>query len=465
MRYLEIGKEFGDGTTEVEQCKPQKEFEENILRADLHKHSVNVPSQVDNVQSQQLEEAEPKIELGMMVEFMIKEKLYYGCVKWLGTLDIKGKMIELLGLEMETYEIANNSGFFLGQKYFDCPEGKGFFAKTKICRVDRRSGDATSKQDNFNVDRVTSSNKNINPSPSRGIPAIYLENTTELEVRQPALPDLASLPDLPQVTMKKPQPKPRTMIKADAKIEEPVKPSSVSHKDDIVGEQTEMKNEVFKNVEDQCSCAICLEFADEAVECSNCHQVFCQKCIVGLEGCPSCRQTPFRTQPNVILRRIFGSMTTNCTNEGCKERPTRSNLTSHLEKCEWSTIECPNDGCDQKYQKFGSEQHKRQCVYRSEACIGCGHQYKMLDLANHQDQCLFVDVPCMNSNCNEHFLRKDESSHISVCKQQMIRCSFCFFSDTRIQVLHHTIDIHYQEAVGPMSSLAPRSFGASSHQL
>uniref|UniRef100_A0A7M5VBW3 CAP-Gly domain-containing protein n=1 Tax=Clytia hemisphaerica TaxID=252671 RepID=A0A7M5VBW3_9CNID len=149
----ELKKREKEGTTEVEQCKPQKEFEENILRADLHKHSVNVPSQVDNVQSQQLEEAEPKIELGMMVEFMIKEKLYYGCVKWLGTLDIKGKMIELLGLEMETYEIANNSGFFLGQKYFDCPEGKGFFAKTKICRVDRRSGDATSKQDNFNVDR------------------------------------------------------------------------------------------------------------------------------------------------------------------------------------------------------------------------------------------------------------------------------------------------------------------------
>jgi len=317
------------------------------------------------------------------------------------------------------------------------------------------------KEDNFYGQiqvkkEVTSSNTNINPSPSREIPSLYLENTTELEVRQPALPDLASLPDLPQVTMKKPQPKPRTMIKTDAKIEEPVKPSSVSHKDDIVGEQTEMKNEVFKNFEDQCTCAICLELADEAVVCSHCHQVFCQKCIVGLEGCPSCRQNPFTTQPNVNLRRLIGSMTTNCTNEGCKERPTRSNLTSHLEKCEWSTIECPNDGCDQNYQKFGSEQHKRQCVYRSEACIGCGHQYKMLDLANHQDQCLFVDVPCMNSNCNERFLRKDESSHISVCKQQIIRCSFCFFSDTRIQVLHHTIDIHYQEAV--------RLFGASSHQ-
>ena len=38
--------------------------------------------------------------IGMMVEVRIKGKPYYGVVKWLGLVEIKGKSEKIVGLEM-----------------------------------------------------------------------------------------------------------------------------------------------------------------------------------------------------------------------------------------------------------------------------------------------------------------------------------------------------------------------------
>ena len=46
------------------------------------------------------EEIKAKLSLQMMVEVRIIGEPYYGVVKWMGSLEVNGKMEDLVGLEM-----------------------------------------------------------------------------------------------------------------------------------------------------------------------------------------------------------------------------------------------------------------------------------------------------------------------------------------------------------------------------
>ena len=51
--------------------------------------------------------------VGMMVEVAVNKKPYYGVVRWLGTSEVEGKMVDLVGLEMvsfSNFSIYLNSG-------------------------------------------------------------------------------------------------------------------------------------------------------------------------------------------------------------------------------------------------------------------------------------------------------------------------------------------------------------------
>uniref|UniRef100_A0A7M5X796 RING-type domain-containing protein n=1 Tax=Clytia hemisphaerica TaxID=252671 RepID=A0A7M5X796_9CNID len=108
--------------------------------------------------------------------------------------------------------------------------------------------------------------------------------------------------------------------------------------DSVVDEEEDSSQygNLLKNFESHYSCPICLDIADDAVECTNCFKIYCGECTEGINTCPSCRCTPSAWQPSRIARQIIDNLKTDCPNDGCKEKPTRSNLKVHLEKCEWS---------------------------------------------------------------------------------------------------------------------------------
>ncbi|UJR38104.1 hypothetical protein I4U23_030784 [Adineta vaga] len=102
------------------------------------------------------------------------------------------------------------------------------------------------------------------------------------------------------------------------------------------------------NCELSLTCAICLDVAsaENAIETSCCHHLFCFTCITTVETCPVCRQTNFKTIPAYFARRMIGNMFIQCPSTGCKEKITRSNLMDHLSNhCTYSVLLCPDPNC------------------------------------------------------------------------------------------------------------------------
>lgn len=97
---------------------------------------------------------------------------------------------------------------------------------------------------------------------------------------------------------------------------------------------------------DSMTCPICFEIANNAVETSCCHQVYCEYClsVVGNQPCPQCRQ-PFTMQVSHISRRIIGSMPVTCSVKGCNAKVMRSELKDHELGCMHRLHACPAPRC------------------------------------------------------------------------------------------------------------------------
>lgn len=102
-------------------------------------------------------------------------------------------------------------------------------------------------------------------------------------------------------------------------------------------------------------CGICVDFLSDATETGCCHKLFCLRCIqvekkicfcplaqklsqgwlAQRQTCPVCRAA-LRVDmltPNVVLQRFVDGMSVDCS-FGCAQKPSRSDLESHLRVCE-----------------------------------------------------------------------------------------------------------------------------------
>ena len=195
----------------------------------------------------------------------------------------------------------------------------------------------------------------------------------------------------------------------------------------ISGNVKDDKEDIVQNVETHFSCPICLNIVFEAVECEKCRQLYCQECVIGLLKCSVCQAEPFVLNPNHNVRKFTGNLKTDCKNDGCFERPTRSNLEMHVQKCPFSFIKCTSVGCDQNV--------------------------KRVDLTQHLMLCDFVESQCLNHGCQMKFNRRDMSSHMKECRFALIVCPVCHLHSTREKVFVHVIENHYQEYVSRLISL------------
>ena len=88
-------------------------------------------------------------------------------------------------------------------------------------------------------------------------------------------------------------------------------------------------------------CAICLDIAENVVETRCCHQLYCERCVVPLLECPTCRARPLQTVPNTVVRRLIGKLPAKCT--FCGASFERGNMANHTDKCPQKPFKCP--GC------------------------------------------------------------------------------------------------------------------------
>ena len=156
------------------------------------------------------------------------------------------------------------------------------------------------------------------------------------------------------------------------------------------------------------------------MDCEKCHKVYCQKCVLSLKKCSLCQTEPFVLKPNHNVRQFTSNLKVECENDGCFEKPTRSNLEAHLEKCPFSLVPCTSDGCEQKVKRVDLNQHL---------------------IAT----CDFVESACANPGCLLMFNRLSMPSHLKVCRFAFTTCPVCHLGSARSKVLCHIIEQHYED--------------------
>ena len=92
---------------------------------------------------------------------------------------------------------------------------------------------------------------------------------------------------------------------------------------------------------EQLTCGICLDYAEQAVETSCCHHIFCEECIRKVKNgsCPQCRNI-FKILVAHLARRMIGEIETICPNKLCNLKTSRSELVYHLPKCQFRSYTC-----------------------------------------------------------------------------------------------------------------------------
>ncbi|XP_050687132.1 ubiquitin carboxyl-terminal hydrolase CYLD-like isoform X2 [Eriocheir sinensis] len=86
-----------------------------------------------------LDGLEEDLDIGSMVEVVIKEVPRFGVIRWIGILPgDKKEGRKAAGVEMEDSEDGLSDGTFCGKRYFTCAPGKALFVLLRMCHKDSR---------------------------------------------------------------------------------------------------------------------------------------------------------------------------------------------------------------------------------------------------------------------------------------------------------------------------------------
>jgi hypothetical protein len=110
----------------------------------------------------------------------------------------------------------------------------------------------------------------------------------------------------------------------------------------------------MEKIDETLQCAVCIEYAREAVECDKCGNIFCENCVKGIT-CPLCRNST-QYRPSTFARKLINNIATICTN-GCQAKVTIGTLGKHFDVCPNRLLECNQASCDFKGKQEDFIQH------------------------------------------------------------------------------------------------------------
>ncbi len=90
-------------------------------------------------------------------------------------------------------------------------------------------------------------------------------------------------------------------------------------------------------------CPICMDPPENAVECVECHNFFCEKCVKQQNSCPLCKAQPLKIQINVALRRLVERMRVPC--EFCNTPNPKGEVQTHKKNCPKRPRTCSIGNC------------------------------------------------------------------------------------------------------------------------
>jgi len=143
---LEDEESFGtDGTFgkyKYFNCPPKRGFYIQFSKLMKDARFDDVPSNTDIL----IQEANPATDstfsVGSTVQLYIKDKVFYGLIRWIGEMGYPPQ--KLAGLELEDEESFGTDGTFGKFKYFNCPPKRGFYIQLSKLMKDARFDDVPS---------------------------------------------------------------------------------------------------------------------------------------------------------------------------------------------------------------------------------------------------------------------------------------------------------------------------------
>jgi hypothetical protein len=102
-----------------------------------------------------------------------------------------------------------------------------------------------------------------------------------------------------------------------------------------------MKNE--NEILESLKCPICIDYANEPIECQLCNNIFCTLCLykedkLMYKSCPMCRKEP-NFKESQFAKRLLNNIPIDCPNK-CEITVSRIDIKTHLLKCENRPYEC-----------------------------------------------------------------------------------------------------------------------------
>eukprot|EP00742_Colponemidia_sp_Colp-10_P006407 GILJ01006865.1.p1 GENE.GILJ01006865.1~~GILJ01006865.1.p1 ORF type:complete len:489 (+),score=5.02 GILJ01006865.1:76-1542(+) len=207
-------------------------------------------------------------------------------------------------------------------------------------------------------------------------------------------------------------------------------------------------DDLSSSIQKEFECIICLEVADNAVDCSTCHVVCCESCSTRLSSCPHCRKQPAIFSANVALRRLISRLPYTC--ERCGELTSKETLSNHLREHCFPPSACPNNGCAVVLKRRMLTEHEQTCGFVMVSCSSCAQEIRRNDITRHTRICPCREITCrhcseqveyrylnqhntedcqinfqMCADCAMLIHSADVSAHRLSCEERLVSCLYC----------------------------------------
>ena len=159
------------------------------------------------------------------------------------------------------------------------------------------------------------------------------------------------------------------------------------------------------NPHEKVKCSICMNILIDPIQCLNCEQSVCRKCISNTfrKKCPTCSKTEF-TNVSDDVRFTLEKLQLKCPYRCNKIIPYKDYF-SHSTKCENKEVKCKNIDCDFKCKRKNMFEHIKTCKHRYLTCKYCDSQIKQFEFFIHESSCeMKKNILKINTNSNEYLV-------------------------------------------------------------
>jgi hypothetical protein len=139
-------------------------------------------------------------------------------------------------------------------------------------------------------------------------------------------------------------------------------------------------SDFFLEFDNILTCAICLGFLIDPLECIKCQSNYCRECVVNWNGrCPKKCSGDKYIKVHRNTTQILEKLIINCFL--CHKPINYSSYMGHIEnKCSKIKVKCVNEGCAEQVEKHEIDEHLHKCEFTILDCEECGSKIKRREM-------------------------------------------------------------------------------------